>query len=578
MARIRYVVALVVTLFALLTLADRFVLLEIFVRRLGLPILLAAAEAFAIAATGMLLRRRASDPPLDFLLGYPIFGAICFLVGLVKVAVWTMLPVVAIGVVAWGVFKVRSSKLEARNEKTSTLEPRISNFIGIGSIAMVLLAGFVIAQAPPVSLDEVTYHLAVPRAWALEGRAVDLALLSHSYFPLGIESADLPLLTTLGTDGAIASHLLHLLAAIAAALLIARRTSSWLATAAIVTTPALAVTAGWSLVEWPLVGICIALAMALERDDDRTATLATAAGLLTKYTFLPFALLAYAVSRKWRPALPALALGTLFFVRNLILTGNPVAPFFAGGAPHVAGYRAAYLADYVFEGTFVDESLGASLLGMAFGAATPIAWASVAGAVLLFLIGPSSRILLPYLAVAATGAAEMLKRRLMAIVIAVAVVVQTFFVVWFTSRSGAFALLAGTVSDEAYVASQRATHASIAWLDATLPASSRTLIVGHGETFWFGHRVRGGGNFDADRVSRYLEAPTPEALRARLRRDGITHIAILSTAPPTQVAAKIEERALRLSPGARRMLAQTLDRYAASVATRGADTLFTLRQ
>jgi membrane protein CcdC involved in cytochrome C biogenesis len=203
MARIRYVVALLVTLFALLTLADRFVLLEIFVRRLGLPILLAAAEAFAIAATGMLLRRRASDPPLDFLIGYPLFGAICFLVGLVKVAMWTMLPVVAIGVVAWGVVKVRSSNFEVRNEETSNLEPRTSNFIAIASIAIILFAGFVIAQAPAVSLDEVTYHLAVPRAWALEGRAVDLPLLSHSYFPLGIESADLPLLATLGTDGAI---------------------------------------------------------------------------------------------------------------------------------------------------------------------------------------------------------------------------------------------------------------------------------------------------------------------------------------------------------------------------------------
>lgn len=449
--------------------------------------------------------------------------------------------------------------------------------LGISATLLVLLCAFVIAQAPPVSLDELAYHLAVPRAWVLEGRAVELPLLSHSYFPLGIESADLPLLATLGENGAIASHMLHLIAAIAAIALIVRRTESWLATAAIVTTPALALTTGWSLVEWPLVGICIALATALESDDDRTATIATAAGLLTKYTFIPFAILAYAVSRKWRPAVPAIAIGAVFFVRNLILTGNPVAPFFSAGSPHVSGYRAAYLADYIFEGTFVDESLGASLLGMAFGAAGPIAWASLGLAIVLFLLGPSSRILVPFLAVAATSAASLLQRRLFAIVIAIAVVVQTFFIVWSTDRSGAFGLLSGRVTEQEYVTSQRATYPSIVWLNATLPASSRTLVVGHGETFWFARPVRGGGNFDGERVSRYLAAPAPEALRERLRRDGITHVAVLSAAPPTRVEKKIEERTARLSPEAQRMLAQTLDRYAAAVATRGADSLFTLR-
>ena len=34
---------------------------------------------------------------------------------------------------------------------------------------------------------------------------------------------------------------------------------SALLTAAIITTPALALTAGWSLVDWPLLGICFAL-------------------------------------------------------------------------------------------------------------------------------------------------------------------------------------------------------------------------------------------------------------------------------------------------------------------------------
>lgn len=588
MARLRYVLAILVALFALLTLADRFVLLELFARRLALPIALAMAEAIAIAAVGMLARRRSSDPALDFLVGYPLFGALCFLVGLVKIAAWTMLPLVVIGAIAWPLVRARlepdepvlrspfSGRTSEKGERTT------ENLFPLLAVAIVLLCAFVTAQAPPASLDEVAYHLAVPHQWVIEGRAVELPLLSHSYFPLGIESADLPLLAALGEEGAVASHMLHLLAAIAATALIARRTRSWLATAAIVTTPALALTAGWSLVDWPLVGICVALAAALERDDDRTAAIATAAGLLTKYTFIPFAVvawaMAWAVSRKWRPALPALAIGALFFVRNLILTGNPIAPFFSEGAPHVSGYRGAYLTDYIFEGTFIDESLGASLPAMAFGAAGPIGWASLAIAILLFFLGPSSRILVPYLAVAATSAASLLQKRPVAIVIGFAVVVQTFFVVWATERSGAFGLLAGHASEQQYVAAHRASFPSVVWLNATLPAGSRTLVVGLGETFWFTHPIRGGGNFDGERMSRYLAAPAPEALRERLRRDGITHVAVLSTAPPTRVAKKIEERAARLDPAAQRMLAQTLDRYAASVVSRGSDSLFTLRR
>jgi hypothetical protein len=84
------------------------------------------------------------------------------------------------------------------------------------AILAVLACAFVAAQAPPSSLDELAYHLAVPHTWVLEGRAVALPLLSHSWFPLGIESADLPSLSLLGAiDGGIASHFLHLFAAIA---------------------------------------------------------------------------------------------------------------------------------------------------------------------------------------------------------------------------------------------------------------------------------------------------------------------------------------------------------------------------
>src|SRR5215213_6175141 len=97
----RPLLAALLALFALLTLLDRFVLVELFVRRAGVPLLLAAVEAFAIAGTGALLRRaKRLDAPLDFLLGYPVFGTALFLVGLFKVATWTLVPLLVLGALA----------------------------------------------------------------------------------------------------------------------------------------------------------------------------------------------------------------------------------------------------------------------------------------------------------------------------------------------------------------------------------------------------------------------------------------------------------------------------------------------
>jgi hypothetical protein len=588
MSRIRYLLAILLGLFAVLTLLDRFVLVELLVRRTFLPLLLAAGLALAAIGFGALARRaKHVDLPLDLLLGYPLFGTLCFLVATLKIAAWTLVPIAALGAIAAVVLLWRRSTDEAY---VAPVYPPLQ--WSAMAVAAVLVCALVAAQAPPASLDELAYHLAVPHTWVLEGRAVELPLLSQSYFPLGIESADLlPILLLGPSDGGVASHLLHLLAALATTLLVLRRTQSWLATAAIVTTPALAITAGWSLVDWPLAGLFVALYMTLEDGDLDTASAATAAGLLTKYTFAPFALLAWAVTfarTRRLPRWPAL-LGVVFFARNLLLTGNPLAPFFGADAPHVSGFRDLDLHDYlfqstilglagyVFEGRFLDEALGAAIVALPVFAAGGIAIGAALLVVALFFLAPSSRILVPFLVVPSLSAAPALRRRILAVLIAVAVVVQTFLVIWFAARTTAFSLLAGTATEEEYLRRQRPAYASTEWLNLQLPPDSRTLLIGHGESYWFSRRIRGGGNFDGPRISRYLSLPTPEALHARLRADGITHIAIVTPAIPTAVEEKREERQTTLSPAAQRMLAQTLDRYAATMTSRGNATLFALR-
>jgi hypothetical protein len=602
MSRIQRIIAIVVALYLLLVLIDRFVLVELLITRAGVALLLALFEAFAIIGVGFAVRAALArnwspddaDLPRELLLGYPIFGAICFLVGTINVSTWSMAALLIVCGIGGLYVVVR------RFESRLPVLAAITDPLALVAIAVVFLCALTAAQAPPTSLDELAYHLAVPWSWVKEHRAIDLPLISHSYFPLGIESADLPLLTILGQiGGGIASHFLHLGAAIAAtATLLRLSRGNVLAVAAIVTTPALALITGWSLTEWPLLGICALLVLALDDGDAATMAMAIGAGLLTKYTFVPFAIVACGMSvagrgKKARPAaepltdshspLPTpysliigLAIGSIFFIRNLILTANPIAPFLSAAAPHVAGYRAAFLSDYVFDGHFIDESLGASLIAACALSAGTLAWILVGAALLLFLLAPSSRILLPFLAIPAARSRRATP--LVRIIITFAIVVQLFLIGFFVDRGGAFSLLSGAASDQEFLTKQRPSFATVQSIDALLPADARALVVGLNETFWFARRVRGGGNFDGPRVSRYLEVATPEALYARLKNDGITHVAVVAPPPATTaVPEKLAERETALSPAAQRMLAQTLDRYASNVAPGAGATVFTLK-
>jgi hypothetical protein len=554
MRRAGRIVVLAVAALLALTFLNRFVLVELFAQRIGASLIAAIVEGLAILGAGFLARRLRGDTALNFVIGYPILGAVCFLIGLLKINAWTMVPLVIV-FAAIGVYSLWRTGAFACPDRR----------VRLSSIAIVVLVlGFIAAQAPPSTLDELAYHLAIPHTWVTEGRAVDLPLISHSYFPLGIESADLPLLTTLGAlGGGIASHLLHLIAAVATTILIHRRTRDALLTAAIVTTPALALTAGWSLVDWPLLGICIALL-----DDDEIPA-ALAAGLLTKYTFIPIAIIVLLVKHRFRGIVPAIAAGSLFYIRNLILAHNPIAPFLGVDSPHVSAFRELTLGSYIFDGRFIDESLGASLLISLMSAGGLLALALIAAGIALWMLAPSARLLVPYFATAATHA--KIGSRVMRVIVAIAIAAQLFLAVFFIDRSNVFSLLSGNASDAQYLMKARPSFGDIVFIDSSLPPNARVLVVGLNETYWFAHRVRGGGNFDGPRISRYLEAPAPEGLREKLARDGITHVAIVN-APQ-----KREERQTLLTPAAQQSLAQLLDRYAANVIAKGDVTLFALR-
>ena len=93
----RRIVATVLGCIILLLFLTRFRLVELWWDHCARPLVFAILSALAITGVGWLARRmRGGSLTLDFLVGYPIFGAICFLVGTIRISAWTMLPLVVI--------------------------------------------------------------------------------------------------------------------------------------------------------------------------------------------------------------------------------------------------------------------------------------------------------------------------------------------------------------------------------------------------------------------------------------------------------------------------------------------------
>lgn len=591
--------------------ASDYLVLRILAARLSLPLLLAGATIFAAFGTGRMLTRfvaaRAypgtppprADAASDFLLGYPLFGLFAFLVATLSAGAVAQTLVLIAGIVL-GALALRDLERQSDGDPCSDA----ARAIGWIGAALFLALGFLHAQAPAFTLDELAYHLAIPRQWAIAGSAIELPLLSHSYFPLGIESADLPAIAILGADGAIATHFVHLFAAAATALLLFR----WLGTTAvgaaawlaIVSTPALLLTAGWAWNEWPLLGIVIvavrsAMQFAAGRaEESARLSMALAAGMLVKYTFAPAALVIVgatflAVRRDRvrtaflvRGLIIAAIAGSAFLLRNLILTGNPLAPFFQDGAPAVSQFRwegslLATARGYLFHGQFLDEALGVALPSLAVAGLLVIATGTLharllcggffVSAALLVSLAPSSRILIPFLAIPAafaaaslSGAASRSWRGIAALLLILAAGAQLHLAFFHTLRSGVAPLTAGVVSGEEFLAANRRGFLAIQAIDRALPLRSRTLVLGTNEIFWFSREVVGGGNADGPRISRWLASGD---LAAKLQRERVTHVAIVpaglfvSEGPSDRRAL---ERSTVLEPAA----AEALQRFLAT--------------
>jgi hypothetical protein len=609
---------------------------------LGTPLILASLGAgalFRVLVMRVLSRASGSSvddiPPnalqlaTEFVGGLPLLGTLSFIVGLASTstaAQWCVAgPMLAMGAARLA----RGLRAGARGpESPPGAQPHP---LAAGVLLVVFGVGMLLAQLPPYTLDELAYHLAVPKSWVLEGRVVPLPLNSHASFPSGVESSALPLLALAGGRGAIAFHFV-ILASAASTLYIL---FAWLRTridarsasvvvACVATTPALAMIAGAAWVDWPLAGAGLALAAALDEatEGDRASpsalgsvALATAAGALTKYTFagVMFATLGGALlavrsdrTRVVRLGLAGgagLAAGSVFFVRNWIGSGNPVAPFLDPSTPHVARFNEGatplgLLLNYVFDPTMADESLGVAwlvlLVGLALGFASlrsapylrAMALLTLVPLAVAFGLGAAGRLLFPFVSLTAgvggialthQVAPHARARHATRCGLLALAMLQALFVATLAAQPEPLSVLA--VDERAYVAAQQPSTPAIEWVDARLPVSSLTLVVGVHESYWFDHRVRSAGNFDGPRMETYLRAPTPRALFERLRRDGFTHVAVFQSriqVGASGTSGRRAERRTTLAPETAATLRDMLAAHARTLAASEGVTLLAL--
>ena len=206
-----------------------------------------------------------------------------------------------------------------------------------------LLPPLLVALAPPIAIDSLIYHLAIPKQAALAGRLVEMPGLAYSYFPLHAEmlyGMALPL-----GAGQLA-QLLHLAAAVAAVATAARIAARCFGGAAapwtallLASAPLLNLIAGTAGNDW-FVALYVALALErhLRRESDASPRWLEAiflgAAVATKYTALPALVLLLLPlprdARAWRRLLAQLvlviAVAAPWYGRNLLLRGNPVYP------------------------------------------------------------------------------------------------------------------------------------------------------------------------------------------------------------------------------------------------------------
>jgi hypothetical protein len=219
-------------------------------------------------------------------------------------------------------------------------------WIGILSSGLFLIS-FLTASAPPIQYDALTYHLALPQAYLQHNQIVTLPDWTRAGMP---QTGEMIYTWSMSLGGASASALTGWLAGVLAVLALVQfinqtvsPSTGWIGAAALLAGSSVSSALGWAYIDW----FCLVFGLAAwifwsrfrESSDTKELFLAgICAGFAfaSKYTggiiFLVLFVLTLVRSEKRLQGLWRLVLGFLipsipWLVKNLMTTGNPVAPF-----------------------------------------------------------------------------------------------------------------------------------------------------------------------------------------------------------------------------------------------------------
>lgn len=454
----------------------------------------------------------------------------------------------------------------------------------LGALALLLALDIVLASAPPTSGDAIAYHLSAPKDWIAAGRITSIWWSWSTFQPFSTEfhqalgqalwngqaamvvTALLAVFSTCCIYGLTRELAGRAAGIVAAVLWVGQGMFVWESTGGFVE---LALAAFVALAAWHLV----VLTRAGRPRDALWVGLAAGLGAGTKYHGLIFltvfaGLVALLAPQRRRLVLALFAVGAAvavpWYVRNWIVTGNPVYPLAAGtfGGKYLdAGSRydiKQSLAGYGLPGiwrlpffpiefllhtsryergySFSPALFALAPVGVAVGTRT----ARLIGVgILAYLVvwwetmDQITRYLLPvlpfaaFLAALAAGRLWEAGRRGRIALGSVAVITVVPFVAitgLFTYRIGPGAV--GIESTATFVQRQTGTYDAFRWMDSNLPTKGRVL-VGVRDTYWLEHEHL---IFDVPFFN--FEQETRDTV-ARMRRYDVRYVAFMNGELPT---------------------------------------------
>lgn len=264
----------------------------------------------------------------------------------------------------WGVFLVGVAGLvglvclvrEARSGRVPLARPQGTDqlfFVGLGVAVLIAVVG-ALAPADTLDWDSLAYHLAVPKMWLAAGQSHFISFIHHSNFPFAIDNLYIWGLAWGGESGAKAFSVAYLVLALLTIFGLTRArfgpvAAGW-ASLAFASIPAVLWLSGTGYIDVSN-GLYAGLGLlfAARWLEDRRSQTVVLAGLMlglaagSKYTGLQTLFVAGLVFAAGGAilkapvaglkagvvaALLALLVAGPWYVRNAVVTGNPVYPFF----------------------------------------------------------------------------------------------------------------------------------------------------------------------------------------------------------------------------------------------------------